>query len=225
MRPQCNLPDSAGLLAVDSRGRHRMTETLDGRVMDSRKLCRRGKDISVVPPPPKLPIAPPTPPATPRTTEAVAAPATELIVPVPAATGEIAHLLIQTFFPPIPFLAHDVGLGDGLLEVLIPAWLAADVTLAAAGAEGAEAAVVVRAGRQLAEGVNVQVQTLVTIGAVAVAHKEIALGHLAQVVFVQELATLALLAQGAQPVLANERVVRGVAGGGGRRGGRRGGVA
>jgi hypothetical protein len=47
-----------------------------------------------------------------------------------------------------------------------------------------------------------QVQTLLAIGAVAIAHEEVALGHLAEVVFVQELAGHALFAQPAQPVLA-----------------------
>ena len=86
------------------------------------------------------------------------------------------------------------------------AGLAPDVLLGAVGAEGAEAHVVVRAGREAAEGVDVQVQALVAVGAVAVAHEEVALGHLPQVVLVQELAVLALLAQAAQPVLAHERV-------------------
>lgn len=49
-----------------------------------------------------------------------------------------------------------------------------------------------------------QVQTLVAVAAVAVAHKEIAFRHLAQVVLVQELAALALFAEAAQPVLADE---------------------
>lgn len=51
-----------------------------------------------------------------------------------------------------------------------------------------------------------QVQTLLAVGAVAVAHEEVALGHLAQVVLVQKLTVLALFAQAAQPVLAHERV-------------------
>lgn len=79
--------------------------------------------------------------------------------------------------------------------------------LAAIGAQGAEALVVVRAGRELGLGVDVQVEALVAVRAVAVPHEEVALGHLAQVVLVQELAALALLAERAQPVLAHERVV------------------
>lgn len=51
-----------------------------------------------------------------------------------------------------------------------------------------------------------QIETLLAIGAVTVAHEEVALGHLPQVILVQELAMLALLAQPAQPVLADERV-------------------
>ena len=48
-----------------------------------------------------------------------------------------------------------------------------------------------------------QVQTLVAVAAVPVAHEKVALGHLAQVVLVQELAGLALFAEAAQPVLAD----------------------
>ncbi|KAL7821923.1 hypothetical protein V8C26DRAFT_391403 [Trichoderma gracile] len=69
-----------------------------------------------------------------------------------------------------------------------------------------EAHVVVRTRRQLRQRIDVQVQTLLAVGAVPVAHEEVALGHLAQVVLVQKLAVLALLAQPAQPVLAHERV-------------------
>lgn len=86
------------------------------------------------------------------------------------------------------------------------AQLAPDVLLGANGAERAEAHVVVRAGRQLGHGVDVEVQALLAVGAVAVAHEEVALGHLAQIVLVQELAGDALFAQAAQPVLAHERV-------------------
>ena len=45
-----------------------------------------------------------------------------------------------------------------------------------------------------------------SITAISIPHKEIALGHLPQVIFVQELAALALLAQTAEPVLAYEIV-------------------
>lgn len=80
------------------------------------------------------------------------------------------------------------------------------VLLRAPGPKRAEAHVVVRARRQPAQRVDVQIQALVAVGAVPVAHEEVALGHLAQVVLVQELAVLALLAEAAQPVLADERV-------------------
>ena len=51
--------------------------------------------------------------------------------------------------------------------------------------------------------IDVQIQALITVGAVPVAHKKVALGHLAQVVLVQKLARLALLAEAAKPVLAD----------------------
>lgn len=77
--------------------------------------------------------------------------------------------------------------------------------------QGAEAPVVVGAGRHAALRVDVQIQTLFAVRAVSVPRKEVALGHLAEVVLVQELALLALLAQTAEPVLADERVeARGV---------------
>ena len=87
---------------------------------------------------------------------------------------------------------------------------ATDVLLAAVGAEGAEAAIVMRTRGQLALGVDVEVEALVAVGAVAVAEEEIALGHLAQIVLVQELARLPLLAQSPQPVLTHQRVVTSV---------------
>lgn len=84
--------------------------------------------------------------------------------------------------------------------------LAADVLLGADGPQRAEAHVVVRAGRQLGQRVDVQVEALLAVGAVAVAHEEVALGHAAEVVLVEELAGDALFAEAAQPVLADERV-------------------
>ncbi|TLD28624.1 hypothetical protein PspLS_03623 [Pyricularia sp. CBS 133598] len=81
-----------------------------------------------------------------------------------------------------------------------------DVLLAAPGAERAKALVVVRTRRQLALRVDVQVQTLLAVLAVAVADVKVALGHAAQVVLVQELAPVALLAQAAQPMLAHQAV-------------------
>lgn len=80
---------------------------------------------------------------------------------------------------------------------------AADVFLGAAGAEGAEALVVVRAGRELGLRVDMEVEALLAVGAVAVAGEEVALGHLAEVVLVEELAVLALFAEAAEPVFAD----------------------
>lgn len=91
---------------------------------------------------------------------------------------------------------------------IVRAHLLADVFLCAPGPQGAEALVVMWTGRQLALGVDVQVQALVAVWAEAVAQEEVALGHLAQVELVQELAALALFTQAAQPVLAHERVER-----------------
>lgn len=51
-----------------------------------------------------------------------------------------------------------------------------------------------------------QVETLLAIGAVPIPHKKITLRHLPQVILMQELAMLALLAQPTQPMLAHERV-------------------
>lgn len=51
-----------------------------------------------------------------------------------------------------------------------------------------------------------QVQALVAIRAIPVPHEEVAFWHLPQVVLVQELAVLALLAKAAEPVLTDERV-------------------
>lgn len=85
--------------------------------------------------------------------------------------------------------------------------LAADVLLGTRGAQRTESAVVVvGARRELAARVDMQVQTLVAVAAVAVPQKEVALGHFAQVVLVQELAALALFAEAAQPMLAHQRV-------------------
>lgn len=89
---------------------------------------------------------------------------------------------------------------------IVHAQLPPHVLLRAQRAQRTEAHVVVRARRQLRQRVDVQVQALLAVGAVAVAHEEVALGHLAQVVLVQKLALLALLAQAAQPVLAHQRI-------------------
>lgn len=53
-----------------------------------------------------------------------------------------------------------------------------------------------------------KVEAFVAVAAKPIAEEEVALGHLAQVELVQELAGLALLAQAAQPVLADQRVER-----------------
>lgn len=54
-----------------------------------------------------------------------------------------------------------------------------------------------------------QIQTLFAVRAVSVPRKEVTLGHLAEVVLVQELALFAFLAQSAEPVLADKRVEAG----------------
>lgn len=55
----------------------------------------------------------------------------------------------------------------------------------------------------LALGVDMKVNTLCSIVALAVLAVEPALGHLAQVVLVQELAVVALLAETSKPMFAN----------------------
>lgn len=57
-----------------------------------------------------------------------------------------------------------------------------------------ESHVVVWARRQARHGIDMKIQALLTIGAVAVAHEEIALRHLTEVVFVQKLTWHAFLA-------------------------------
>lgn len=85
--------------------------------------------------------------------------------------------------------------------------------------QGTEPAIVVRAGRHATLRVDVQIQTLFAIGAVSVPRKKVALGHLAEVILVQELALLTLLAQAAKPVLADERIEAGGVGAATRPGG------
>lgn len=70
-----------------------------------------------------------------------------------------------------------------------------NVFLGAQRAQRAEAHVVVRTRRQPRRRVDVQVEALLAVGAVPVPHEEVALGHLAKVVFVQELAVLTLFAE------------------------------
>lgn len=101
---------------------------------------------------------------------------------------------------------------------VVYAQLPPHMPLATVGAERAEAALVVWARGEFAQRVDVQVETLVAVGAVAVAHEEVALRHLTQIVLVEEFASFTLLAERAQPVLADEGVVRRVGSGRGRRG-------
>lgn len=89
---------------------------------------------------------------------------------------------------------------------IVRAQLPPHVLLRAQRAQRTKAHIVVRTRRQLRQRIDVQIQTLLAVGAVPVAHEEVALGHLTQVVLVQKLALLALLAQAAQPVLAHQRV-------------------
>lgn len=179
----------------------------------------------VSPPAPKLPVTSSTPASSPTPTESISPPT--LLVSI--TTTEIPLIIItETILSPHELLVHNLTLRNRLLEILLPAWMRTLLTrlpigtetrqviraqppphmlLTAIGPQRTEALVVVRAGRQLALGVDVEVQALVAVGAVAVPHEEVALGHLAQVVLVQELAALPLLAQRPQPVLAHQRVV------------------
>lgn len=143
----------------------------------------------------------------------------------PAATRTAVATTGRVILPPnLALLACHLGPGAGAVEIGAPARVraslaggavgaeageveeadaAADVFLGAAGAEGAEALVVVRAGRELRLRVDVEVEALLAVGAVAVAGEEVALGHLAEVVLVEELAVLALFAEAAEPVFAD----------------------
>ena len=84
------------------------------------------------------------------------------------------------------------------------------VLLIAPGPQRAKPPIVVRAGREAGRRVDVEVQALVAVGAVPVADEKVALWHLAQVVLVQELARLSLLAEAAEPVLAHQRAEGGL---------------
>lgn len=83
----------------------------------------------------------------------------------------------------------------------------AHVLLAAPLAQGAEALFVVRAGREPARGVDVQVVAVVAADAVAAAVVVCAFRPRAYVVFVQVVALVALFAEAFEPVLADEVVV------------------
>ena len=73
-------------------------------------------------------------------------------------------------------------------------------------AERAETPIVVRTRRSLRLGIDVEIQTVVAVGAGLRAGVVGALGHATQVVLVEELARFALLAEAAQPVLAYKTV-------------------
>lgn len=156
-------------------------------------------------------------------------------VPIPVAVSvsefpDRALVLVVSVFP-LPrerlVVVLLLNLDTGLFQACLPLWmrallavwsiraetgeivrahLLADMFLGAPGPQRAEALVVMWAGWELALGVDMQVQALVAVGAEAVAQEEVALGHLAQVELVQELAALSLLTQATQPVLADERV-------------------
>ncbi|KAK5636863.1 hypothetical protein RRF57_012575 [Xylaria bambusicola] len=192
---------------------------------------------------------PPAAPTSKAISAISSAAAAKLIIAIASArTKGITHIFIGPNIVPSssssPFRHRHLTLGHRFLhiQILIPAGMSpflarftigteaseiaqaqlpSHMSLAAIRAERAEAAVVVWARREFGQRVDVQVQTLVAVGAVPVAHEEVAFGHLAQVIFVQELASFALFAEGAQPVLAYEGVVRG---GVGAAGGGRGGV-
>ncbi|KAL8305503.1 hypothetical protein RB597_003701 [Gaeumannomyces tritici] len=89
---------------------------------------------------------------------------------------------------------------------VVRAQLAPHVLLCAPRPQRAEALVVVRTRGQLGLRVDVEIHALLAVLAEAVAEVKVALGHLAQVVLVQELAAIALLAQAAEPVLADHAV-------------------
>ncbi len=74
----------------------------------------------------------------------------------------------------------------------------------AARAQRTEAALVVRARGPLRCRVDVQIEAVLPVRARLVAGKVAALGHPAQVILVQELACLRLLAEAAEPMLAHE---------------------
>lgn len=141
----------------------------------------------------------------------------------------------RLFLPQCPLtlqlLLRLLGTHFGLLQVVLPAGVGAflallavgaeageivaadavfsDVLLSAAGSKGAEAAVVVGAGRAFGLGVDVQVEAVVAVGAGQVSGVVVAFGHPSQVVFVKELAGFTFFAKAAEPVLADEAAVEG----------------
>ena len=125
-----------------------------------------------------------------------------IIITSSSATIHVLLLLLL-----LQLLSCHLALGPGLLHILIrrpprmrallaqfpirtearqiiQAQLPPEMLLVAPGAQRTEAPLVVRTGRQPRQGVNVQIQALVPVAAVPVSHKEVALGHLAQVVLV-----------------------------------------
>lgn len=185
-------------------------------------------------PPPATPPEPALTVASPLMTAiSVPIPVAVAAVAIPVAVPSVpkrALLIVVMVVPSAggPFVVVlSLDLHRGLFQVLLPlgvgallavpavgaeagqevgTQLLAHVLLGAAWAQGTEALVVVWARRQLALGVDVEVEALVAVAAEPVAQEEVALGHLAQVELVEELARLALLAQTAQPVLADQRI-------------------
>lgn len=135
-------------------------------------------------------------------------------MPMPRPLSRLLLLLLllrlqrRPFERATPFRMRTLALGPVGTEPreVKLAQLPPHMLLGAVRTQRTKAHVVVRTRRQLGRRVDVQVQTLLPVGAVAVAHEEVALGHLAQVILVEEFAVLALLAQPAQPVLADEGV-------------------
>lgn len=83
---------------------------------------------------------------------------------------------------------------------------ASDVFSRALGAHLTEALFVVEADRDLGSRIDMEVLTVGRLRAEAVLHVELALGHLLQVVLVQELAVEPLFAQASQPMFAHNLV-------------------
>lgn len=86
------------------------------------------------------------------------------------------------------------------------AQLAADVLFRANRPKWAKAHVVVWARRQLRHGIEMEIEALFAVGAVAVSHEKVAFRHLSQIIFVQEFARNAFFAEPAQPMLADKRI-------------------
>jgi hypothetical protein len=87
------------------------------------------------------------------------------------------------------------------------AQLTSDMSLAASGALGTEAFVVVLTHGQLRPFLDVHVQALISILAVPVLIEELTFAHLPQIVLVEVVARITLLAQPLQPMLADVVIV------------------